>query len=495
MPRANVDCATENAPLQNPPERVAANGVLDTRLRVGYAVHQICNPAHQRSINVRVRSYERGLVGPTLRVQPGSLLRLRLQNDLPPDNLPSSGTEVVDPRSFNVTNLHTHGLHVSPAGNGDNVLLRINPQEAFVTEIYVPEDHVPGTFWYHAHVHGSTAVQVSSGMAGALLVDGGLDNVPEIRAAEAKEKILVFQQMPYTPDPENPDVHVVEDFLASFGPSSWPTGILNNGWRTTINGQTYPVIRMRPGEVQRWRMVHAGVRETIAVRLEKHELNEIAVDGIPPGRIVARESVELQPGYRSDVLIKAGPAQPEPYFLVDDRVAATDALLRRDEPPNVLAMVIVSGEELEMGLPSSSSLASYAPFPAIDDEELTGNQEATFNIRTEPQLGFEINGRSFDAAGPPRRLPLGGVEQWTLRSDRGNHPYHIHVNPFQVVSIVRGGRELLDAPVWRDTILVKREDTVTIRTRYRRYIGRFVIHCHILDHEDQGMMDLVEIFR
>ena len=293
-------------------------------------------------------------------------------------------------------------------------------------------------------------------MAGVLLVDGGLDDVPEIRAAEAGEKILVFQQMPYTPHPENADIHVVENFGASFGPTSWPNGVLNNGWRTTINGQTYPVIHMRPGEVQRWRMVHAGVRETISVRLDGHELHEIAVDGIALGRMVARKTIELHPGYRSDVLVRAGPAQEAPYFLVDGPVPAADALFRRDEPPNVLAMVLVTGDDTDMQLPASNSLASYAPFEAIGADEITGTQEAIFNIQIQPQLRFQINGKSFDAAGPARRLSLGTTEQWTLRSQLGNHPYHIHVNPFQVISITRNGQQQLDAPVWRDTILVNK---------------------------------------
>ena len=95
--RADVDCATNREPLRNPRERVAVNGVLDTRLRVSYAEHQICSPAHQREITVRVRSYEGGLVGPTLRVQPGTLLRVRLQNDLPRDASHSTGSELIDP--------------------------------------------------------------------------------------------------------------------------------------------------------------------------------------------------------------------------------------------------------------------------------------------------------------------------------------------------------------------------------------------------------------
>ena len=109
------------------------------------------------------------------------------------------------PHCFNGTNLHTHGLWVNPSGNGDNVLLSINPQTQFTYEYNIPSDHPSGTFWYHTHRHGSTALQVSSGMAGALIIRGNRLPTPTahgdidtlIPTSAIPERVLVMQQIQY----------------------------------------------------------------------------------------------------------------------------------------------------------------------------------------------------------------------------------------------------------------------------------------------------------
>jgi L-ascorbate oxidase len=148
----------------------------------------------------------------------------------------------------------------------------------------------------------------------------------------------------------------------------------------------------------------------------------------------------------------------------------------------------------------------YAP---VTDEELTGRQTAQMTIDPHEgggaTLGFD--GVAFDHGRMDRVLTLGDVEEWVLTSNRGRHPFHIHVNPFQVMSIIdREGRDVsvegsegYDAEFaamvggWRDTVMVERGYTVTIRTRYRRFIGDFVLHCHFASHGDEGMMQHVRV--
>ncbi|HYO56210.1 multicopper oxidase domain-containing protein, partial [Archangium sp.] len=190
-----------------------------TKLEVKYAQAQLGNRT------VFVRTYNGQLVGPTLRARPGDTLSILLVNQLPEDPsapagahgahgapvayAPTQGDQDINiPHGFNVTNLHTHGLHVSPdypsrcKGKGkeskcdavsDNVLIEIPPGQTQKYEIEIPRDHPPGTHWYHAHKHGSVAMQLASGMAGALIIEGGLDEVPEIK--KAQEQILLFQQL------------------------------------------------------------------------------------------------------------------------------------------------------------------------------------------------------------------------------------------------------------------------------------------------------------
>src|SRR5262249_16748114 len=161
------------------------------------------------------------------------------------------------------------GLHVSPAGISDNVLLEVYPHSVQNYEIVIAPEHPCGTFWYHAHRHGSTAAQVGSGMSGALIIEGGMDT--ELEISRAKERIMVLQQIPYsnqvhsgeTPDklidlpegeiePANADI--------TFGPATRDK--LPNHF-TTINGIKQPVIRMRPGSVERWRLIDSALREEI----------------------------------------------------------------------------------------------------------------------------------------------------------------------------------------------------------------------------------------
>lgn len=178
-------------------------------------------------------------------------------------------------------------------------------------------------------------------------------------------------------------------------------------------------------------------------------------------------------------------------------------------------------------LRSSLGLSRYAPHKSLADETMTGpGQTVVFNVSTdaEGRQHFEVNGKPYDDKAK-RLLKLGDTEEWVLRSDRFGHPFHIHVNPFQIISIRdRHGRELsgFDVPdddngaqpvdpqfrglknVWKDTIFVKSapgddlsngQYQVTVRTRYQHFTGKFVLHCHILDHEDRGMMENVEIIK
>jgi len=162
----------------------------------------------------------------------------------------------------------------------------------------------------------------------------------------------------------------------------------------------------------------------------------------------------------------------------------------------------------------SVSITYQIHFPEIKDTELTGFQNVHFGIDTRgpdmklklPNL-FQIDNRSMGPMDSPRYLNLNGVEEWKLTTNLGTHPFHIHVNPFYVSKIVhlptfdsksktwippQPTEEIPDI-TWRDTFIVSAGQEVYFRTRYKRYIGQFVLHCHILDHEDEGMMQMVEV--
>lgn len=257
------------------------------------AQNQINNPSSPRGgkDNVKLRSYGGCLTGPVIEAEPGNTVRIFLDNRLDVNDPSCPADHRSGPGCFNTVNMHFHGLHVSPAGNSDNVLLNIAPHTSFEYELDIPADHPAGTFWYHAHRHGSTAIQVASGASGPLIlrgnrhydgsVPGDIDTI--LHDASGKpmtEQIFLFQQIPYACFDstgkilENADhtwncpagqAGVVEDFdqqLAS--PTVWDT----SGRFTSINGAVQPTITGIPaGQVQRWRFIHAGIHDTVNLQI------------------------------------------------------------------------------------------------------------------------------------------------------------------------------------------------------------------------------------
>ena len=509
-------------PFRNPPEIRSQAGRLHTTLAVRYTDPRTTSIA---GCPVTLRTYNGQLVGPTLRVRPGDVLAPLLDNQLPRETpqqaqaqfQQENGNAHIDmhPYTYNTTNLHTHGLHVSPSGNSDNVLLAIAPQTRQQYDIRLPKDHTRGTYWYHAHTHGSTAIQVGSGMAGALIVEDDPNAIPrELREANEREKVFVIQTILY-------DTAGRSDNIAAFFPDGAATAALcqqgNSGctWHnsrrhSTINGQIVPVIRMRPGEVQRWRLIDGAFRETLALRLEGHALHEIATDGIYTGRIdtwAPGQELVLYPGYRSDVLVQAS-RTPGTYPLVDDSASGPKALRGVPEDANVLALVVVEGAPMEMKLPTRAQMAALDPFPGVNLAlQASGVQEAVFKLGSDLKAAdtrnyFQINYAAFTES-RIRYLALDSTEMWSL-STVGDpaavangipplpHVFHIHVNPFQVF---RQGPNNQPQLVWKDTQIVPPGQTVNMYTQYRDFLGKFVIHCHILDHEDLGMMEVVEVVK
>jgi FtsP/CotA-like multicopper oxidase with cupredoxin domain len=457
------------SPLMIDPEvRRSVGGRLDTTIRVRYAFLRI------GGYKLHMRTYDGMTPGPTLRARPGDVLRIRMVNELPP-NRDSQPSDHNIPSRYNTTNLHTHGLHVSPDGIADNVLRDMEPGESYDIEVPIPANHPPGTYWYHPHRHGSANVQVASGMAGALILDGDFADVPEITTA--RDRVLILGQLAFDA------LGTTESF-----DTVWPQQAAR---LFTVNGQLRPTITMRPGEVQRWRVIQAGFHDYTHLGLDGHLLHEIAADGIALDGMRTRESLLIVPGQRADLLIKAG--APGTYAL---RSLPFD----QGEGPNrtwILAEVVVNGEPLPMNLPAK---LPPGPIAAVRDEEITGRRRITFSTRGPVTGGddfrefrFMVDNRVFDHNRIDHRIRLGAVEEWEIVNlDEAHHPFHIHTNPFQ---LVRVNDVVLSQPTWRDTVNVGGKNTVTIRSRFEDFTGRFVLHCHILNHEDIGMMQQIEVYK
>jgi FtsP/CotA-like multicopper oxidase with cupredoxin domain len=481
-----------------PELRVSHKGVLETTLRAVLGQNEL------NGKSITTRTYGGLLAGPTLRLQPGDLLRVDLRNDLPPN--PDADTVYPDmntPHHFNSTNLHTHGFHVSPSGNSDNIFVDIPPGGSMQYEYRLPADHPEGTYWYHPHRHGAASMQLFGGMGGVIIISGALDLVPEVLAA--RDLMFLIQELNI-----NPDTGLVPEFVPNIPPNgTYPL----NQRHFIVNGQTEaPTLHARPGEVVRLRVVNGTVRGTFPLAVEDHELHILALDGItlPQVRSTARgEGETLAAGNRVDLLIRAG--APGNYKIFKrPSLDTTGPPVGVPDPEVVLAYLQVEGEPVQMGLPTS--LPAPRSLPDIKASEVTFHRSITFSQPGGPlqNLGplgpagstrnfaaFAVDAKRFDPNRIDHSIPLGSVEEWTLfNTSTSSHPFHIHVNPFQVLEV--NGVPLLQ-PEWRDTVSIPKQvgntpGSVKIRHRFTDFKGLYVFHCHILLHEDLGMMQTVNVY-
>jgi FtsP/CotA-like multicopper oxidase with cupredoxin domain/peroxiredoxin len=518
------------APMSLGGAAAAASITAPVELVVDYAIFTIGN--HQ----VRLRTYNGQLVGPVIRAKAGDVLRITLRNKLPPN--PPLAHTMNSHHEWNTTNLHFHGLHVKPQGTptaeSDNVLLELAPTTdvaGAVQEyaVQIPPDHVAGTFWYHAHKHGAVSAQVASGMVGALIIESpdasyNLDSVPEVSAA--KEHILVLQQIAYLKDSvtapgeieQSPDGSGANEGRM-FAPGAW--GALKR--YVTVNGERIPTITMAPGEVHRLRLIDAGQREGMRLRIERSSgavgpnrltFHEIAVDGLPTGEIRALDELLLSPGYRSDCLVQPPTGAAGEYYLVDANAPAGSGADASPEPLRRVARIVISGAPVSGSFPTTSQLTPHR-LPDIGPASATATQYAFYGIVLPPTAGINfyisrVNvppgsvppGSEYDPTNP-RVLVKGATERWLVGARNTPpiqqfHPFHIHTNPFLVNKVFNEANADVTAseigsPTWRDTLALKQGYTYELLTRYDDFEGSFVQHCHILDHEDSGMMELVRI--
>ncbi len=453
---------------------------------------------------VNVLTYNERLVGPTIRVKRGTTLRIKVVNALPandkaPPVSPVPGQEEIA-HGFFSTNLHFHGGHVSPTKPADDVFLEIAPGDSFEYTYAIPADHPCGTFWYHPHRHGSVAYQIANGLAGALIVEGEssgkvktLDSIPEI--ANAKERICVLQQFTFQIDKDGVGWVDPNDIYGNPDEKAYK--------KTAINGVVMPTYEIQPSEVQRWRFIHAG-KEEGQIQLLWHKDGkvaspprsmEIAVDGLATGTLDTPRMHTLYPGNRMDILLMAPPA-PGEYYLVaaneNENAQLDNKLPRIVRGP--IAKLIVKGEQRKMTLPTRQQLALCKPYHDITADECKVKRSFVFDFDEKKKI-FHINGVSY--ANQKKEdldiIPLGSAEEWTLSSINGEHPFHVHINPFQLVGFtnLKTGQKLDILELgwgWRDTFIINKDTSMTIRMRFRDFAGKTVWHCHTLDHEDQGMM-------
>ncbi|MFT4625516.1 MAG: L-ascorbate oxidase [Myxococcota bacterium] len=485
---------------------------------------------------------------------------------------------------FNITNLHAHGSHVEPDfanGGGceadgnlrcrdcdtdvcdgdpsddtcffsDDVISHVphGTGNQYRWDVDQAETHHEGLHWYHPHIHGSTAIQVASGAAGAWIVRGPLDAVPGI--ADARERVLSTPPIGTNGfEPLEDGVDCTEESVTFDDFSVLASAVAPQ--RNLINGLRVPRMLTAPGQVERWRFLHAGFLDEVFLGVfrgldtsctdfsvapeDRLTLTQIARDGITLPEPYPSDYVFASPGYRVEAVVGGDDVvDGDTWCLVarralqdggGDPLSPPDApsvddifeLLEAGDVTAVLNVAATYGTATATVLPTPDALAAVAPVTTLQgrsaqevcDEAALVDAPADMDQGAVLQVGFwtadipdpcgcdnyNINCRNFETVDRSRYpvdrdLPLGAVEHWRLRASVDGHPFHIHVNPF----IACPSDNVFDPvpfPRWRDTYLVNLDREVDLLTEYATHTGTFVTHCHKLTHEDDGMMQLLRV--
>jgi len=423
---------------------------------------------------------------PTLHVAPGETLRLTLVN-----------------RLDEVTNIHYHGLHVSPRGNSDNVFIEIQPGESQRYSVKLPPDHEPGLYWYHSHAHHHSSGQVSGGLAGLISVDGIRDLLPQ-QLRHVRERQIALKDV--TVDPHHPTELAREKDTG--GERQSPETVNKHGPRL-INAVHRPALEIHPGETQLWRIANLGANMFQRFAVRGVEMLVVGEDGNPVWQTWRADSLVMPPGKRYEVLVQ-GPRKGKvaiESLRYRQGITPSNAL---EIPPHRI------GTLRSAGAPGAAAdlPASMRPRADLDDAQIAKWRRFDFSIPFQPGKGcrnakhcqpgahggtgarvlYTINDQLFDPNVTNVRPALDTVEEWTLtNSSTERHPFHIHVNDFQVMSV--NGRPY-NARGLQDTVTIPPQGGETVvRIPFEDYTGRFVFHCHILNHEDRGMMQTVDVVR
>ena len=434
--------------LRQPRVLRSRNGVLRVRLRAAPGA----TVAGRRT---QALAYNGTVPGPTIRVRPGDRLEVDLVNDLTV-----------------ATNLHTHGLHVSPSGISDNVFRRIEAGQSAHYAYNIPADHPRGTFWYHPHLHGSVADQVFGGLYGTLVVAG--DTEPQVD----HERVLVVSDTTLTRGGEVAQVSRPQVMAG------------REGDLLLVNGQLHPRIDLRSGTVERWRVVNACASRFLRLELTGHRFGFLGYDGQALGAPRDRDHVLLAPGNRADLLVRPAGAGG---FTLRTRAVDRGGMGMMSGGPGGTSPAAELAKVQVRGNAGTGAAAPSGDFPAAADlrnVSVDRRRSLTFTMGMGMGMGgmsFGFGGREFDPCRVDQELVLGTVEEWVVGNDTPlDHPFHLHVWPMQVLDapdVDASGR-----PDWRDVVIVPARGQVRVRVPVTDFGGLTVYHCHILDHEDHGMM-------
>lgn len=397
------------------------------------------------------------LPGPTLNMTPGNTYVLRFRNLLPFEAPEAVHNDFKDP---NITNVHTHGLHISGEGPGDDVSRMFEGGRGGDYVYDIPADHMGGTFWYHAHHHGSTLLQVSTGGFGMIVIDDSSDQIPTPVATMEERQVLIGY---------------IDPGAAGTGGDTLVSGTSAGGW--TVNGAIDGSLVVPPNTWQHWRIL-------LADRDAKPK--DVTVGVGCETKLLARDGVwrTVAPKHLPDGTLNLTGASRADFAV---RCSA-DSTIRVAN--NTVANITISGTA---GDPSAHPFAEdgVSTWSAARPDYLRDLQSVTDVQTAAIRIGARtINGLSFDPDTPLFTLNADSVQEWSI-SGATNHPFHLHIYHMQAQTGCGGDFEEGE---YYDTLATNCAVRFDLNAATSSpYSGRTIMHCHILSHEDQGAMSLINV--
>jgi suppressor of ftsI len=432
--------------LAQPREISSENGVLNATLTASPGLVQLGEFAFPGFL------YNDAYIPPVLRVRLGDTIRITFRNQLTDD--PS--------------NLHYHGMSVSPQGNSDNVFVHVHPGAQFYYEVRIPSHgrQGPGLFWYHPHAHGFVTKQILGGMSGGLVVEGS-DRLYPILSGLPERFFLI----------KHAELGEGNEIIS-------------------INGQLNPVVDIRPGEMQFWRIAHIGATLFVKFRIDGMPVYVVARDGHPLTQPQKATEFFIGPGERIDA-IAVGPEAGE-YTMMT--IPFQNEAWKKPDPAQQLATVMSSGGAEPSGAESeilNRRVEGDAWIDAVRATPIAKRRELTYS-KTPDRKIFMIDHRVMEEDRVDQTVRLGDTEEWTvINTDQQYHSFHIHQTGFLVTEVNGVSQRELSL---RDTVSIPPATDqspgvlkVVIPFTDPAIAGRFVYHCHAVDHEDKGMMGVIEV--
>ncbi len=438
---------------------------------------------------------------PTLMLNPGDVLTLNLVNhlttgtpsDMRPDFHIMTGGDTAGPclggsMTSTSTNIHFHGLNIPPVCHQDDVIRTSIDANSppFQYKITIPANEPPGLYWYHPHPHGFTKTQVIGGASGALIV-GGVENfAPEVAALPQRVFVIRQQLLPSGSDESSV-------LSVNFVP---------------FKELLYARILMKPNEKQLWRLLNSSSTQFLQLQLLNQgaptNFEIVGLDGVPLEAARTVNTVVIPPAGRAEIVMQGPPAGGLYQFY---NAGYDTGPVGDPNPPVLLANVIPSSNAPETAsrVPAPAKRDALHRFAGLVDAPVTTQRK--FYLSENPAgtaFFITLDGqkpRTYDPTEPPAVVTTqGAIEDWTIENHTTEvHAFHLHQLHYVVLEI--NGVPTHDNAV-RDTIVVPYWDgqspqytSVKVRVDFRdpETVGTFLYHCHILDHEDLGMMAKIEV--